>query len=161
MGGGYKYSSSYGGDVKLLNYFTKRWYKDGCKPIPTIEDKEYINYDSHVHDCEIKSNYSYKLKGNILRLLVDNEGSFGKLEEIVFIDYEIKEISCYKDKGWWCIADEIYKINDYYEYHLLLQHFKDDGTDILENFTVKCSCINFVFADKTETMRQGSETEQP
>ena len=36
-----------------MKYFTKKWYLNGCVDKPIIEDENYFDYDTGIHDLKI------------------------------------------------------------------------------------------------------------
>ena len=56
-------------------------------------------------------------------MLLDNTGGFTNIDEVTFENFNIiKQDDLLKD-SWW-LYEEVYKVNDKYEFHVLLQNNK-------------------------------------
>ncbi|MGE5627914.1 MAG: DUF4085 family protein [Solirubrobacterales bacterium] len=71
----------------------------------------------HFHDCFIKE---INKNENELKILFDNSGSQSPIEQVIFENYKIIKCEDLLENSWW-IYEEIYKSNDIYELHVLLQ----------------------------------------
>ncbi|MDD6728564.1 MAG: DUF4085 family protein [Eubacteriales bacterium] len=127
-----------------MKIYTKEWYRSGCTKHNQITDKNYIDNDLiNLHDCQIISNDfpDARSQGKHI-LLLDNSGSMSNINKIVIDNYTVLE-NC-KLKNAWCIAEELYKLdNGRYELHLLTQYITKHNEE-LNYLTVKCKHIEFV-----------------
>lgn len=79
------------------------------------------------HDCTIIKTVQ---EGTSLKLLFDNSGGFTDIDEVTFKDFNIvKQEGSLKD-SWW-LYEEVYKVNDKYEFHALLQNKEMGLTDLI------------------------------
>lgn len=86
------------------------------------------------HDYKV---VSYRQKGNDLLLGLDNSGGFTGINQIIFKDcIVIKQDSPLR--GAWWLYDEIYKTDNGYEIHVLLQN-----KELIE-FTISTTDVEFV-----------------
>lgn len=91
-----------------------RKYLEGAK---TAIGEEMIRNFSF-HDCKI---VQYMMNGGTLRLLLDTSGGFTEINEIELRDVQILRQDGTLENSVW-LYEEIYKENDRYEFHVLLQH---------------------------------------
>ena len=92
--------------------------------------KEYF------HDCFIKKATK---KNNDFIIKLNNKKGLTQVTSIVFKDFEIvKQESNLKDRIW--LYEEVYKLNNQYEYHVLLRNGES-----LEDFIIKCSNIELKY----------------
>jgi len=91
---------------------------------------EFIQ-EFNFHDCKI---VSYKEQGDNLIIKLDNSGGFTNIEQITFKNFNIikEEKKLY---GAWWLYDEIYKIKDKYEIHVLLQNRKEELIEFIISAT--------------------------
>lgn len=92
---------------------------------------ENINF----HDCLITD---IKQTNQYLSILFDNSGGFTDVYEIRFENYKIIKQDASLENSWW-LYDEVYKTDDKYEIHALLEN-KNIG---LIEFTVSAENISF------------------
>lgn len=79
------------------------------------------------HDCRIiKTDNS---SGDLI-LHFDNTGGFTDINEVIFENYSIIKQDNLLEDSWW-LYDEIYKVNDKYELHVLLQNKNMDLNDFI------------------------------
>ncbi|URZ01684.1 DUF4085 family protein [Clostridium felsineum] len=88
----------------------------------------------------VKSNEGDKF----LVLFFDNNSKFTNIEKVIFKNYNIIKQDRSLENSWW-IYDEIYKVNDKYELHVLLQN---KNKDFIE-FTSLTEYIEF-YKDKNK-----------
>jgi len=70
------------------------------------------------HDCTvIKSIRNDKS----MTLLLDNTGGFTTIDEVIFENVTIIKQDAGLDNSWW-LYEEVYKVNNRYEFHMLLQN---------------------------------------
>jgi hypothetical protein len=82
------------------------------------------------HDCKV---VSCRKKGKDLVITIDNSGGFTTISQIIFRNCSI----LLQDKrlhGAWWLYDEVYRKNDRYEVHILLQSHKE-LVDFIVNVT--------------------------
>ncbi len=70
------------------------------------------------HDCTITKSVQHDMS---LTLYLDNSGGFTNIEEVTFENYKIIKQEGLLEDSWW-LYNEIYKENDKYEFHVLLQN---------------------------------------
>lgn len=98
----------------------RKYYKKALKSF----DKNMVE-NIRFHDCMIvKSNK----KDKSLILLLDNKGGFTDINEVTFENYNIIKQDGLLENSWW-LYDEIYKVNDKYELHVL---FQNKNMDLIE-----------------------------
>ena len=138
-----------------MNYYTKEWYKNGCKRLDnqneylqlfdTYKDKLPQWYDDKfsLHDNKIISAEYQKSADSeqTLTLNMDYSGGFDTVSAMTFENCTILEDAPLENS--WCIADEMYlQDNGMIEFHLLLQNFQQKSDDNLFYFTVLCEKID-------------------
>ncbi|MFJ7648448.1 DUF4085 family protein [Lysinibacillus sp. NPDC097279] len=70
------------------------------------------------HDCTITKSVQHDMS---LTLYLDNSGGFTNIEEVTFENYKVIKQEGLLEDSWW-LYNEIYKENDKYEFHVLLQN---------------------------------------
>ncbi|WP_313799016.1 DUF4085 family protein [Cytobacillus sp.] len=79
------------------------------------------------HDCTIIKSVQ---NGKSLTLHIDYTGGFTNIDEVTFENCTIiKQDDCLE--GSWWLYEEIYQVNDKYEFHILLQNSKMGLTDFI------------------------------
>ncbi|AVK95991.1 DUF4085 family protein [Lysinibacillus sphaericus] len=113
-----------------------------------IEDyKRYIKENSTLLDIEIDGDFSFhdcKIIKSIkndksLKLLLDNKVSDTNIDEVIFENINIIKQDDLLEDSWW-LYEEIYKVNDKYEFHVLLQNKTEDLID----FIISAEQISFI-----------------
>ncbi|TKI71861.1 DUF4085 family protein [Lysinibacillus mangiferihumi] len=115
-----------------------------------IEDyKRYIKENSTLLDIEIDGGFSFhdcKIIKSIkndksLKLFLDNKGSYTdtNIDEVIFENFNIIKQDNLLEDSWW-LYEEIYKVNDTYEFHVLLQNKTEDLID----FIISAEQISFI-----------------
>ncbi|UDK97877.1 DUF4085 family protein [Lysinibacillus sphaericus] len=113
-----------------------------------IEDyKRYIKENSTLLDIEIDGDFSFhdcKIIKSIkndksLKLLLDNKVSDTNIDEVIFENINIIKQDVLLEDSWW-LYEEIYKVNDKYEFHVLLQNKTEDLID----FIISAEQISFI-----------------
>ncbi|AHN24396.1 DUF4085 family protein [Lysinibacillus varians] len=113
-----------------------------------IEDyKRYIKENSTLLDIEIDGDFSFhdcKIIKSIkndksLKLLLDNKVSDTNIDEVIFENINIIKQDDLLEDSWW-LYEEIYKVNDKYEFHILLQNKTEDLID----FIISAEQISFI-----------------
>lgn len=113
-----------------------------------IEDyKRYIKENSTLLDIEIDGGFSFHdckiIKSNkndkSLKLLLDNKGSYTNIDEVIFENFNMIKQDDLLEDSWW-LYEEIYKVNDNYEFHVLLQNKTMDLID----FIISAEQISFI-----------------
>ncbi|KOP81370.1 DUF4085 family protein [Cytobacillus solani] len=72
------------------------------------------------HDCTIIKSVQ---NGKSLTLLLDISGGFTNIDEVTFENCTIIKQDDLLDDSWW-LYEEVYQVNDQYEFHVLLQNSK-------------------------------------
>lgn len=99
---------------KLVERASKQYqeyYKEALKSF----DKNITNIN--FHDCKI---INLKTEQS-LNILFDNSGGFTRIKQVQFKNYEIIKQDSALEKSWW-LYNEIYRLNDKYELHVLLRN---------------------------------------
>lgn len=113
----------------------EKYYKKASKSFDR-SIVENINF----HDCSI---IDVRQTEEYLLILFDNKGGFTDVDEVKFENYKIIKQDDLLQNSWW-LYDEIYKINNKYELHVLLQNKKMDLVDFIisaDNITFSTSNI--------------------
>jgi len=103
----------------------RKYYKESLKSFDKIM-VENIGF----HDCVIISS---KKEGKSLILIIDNSRVFTDIDEVVFENYNIIKQEGLLENSWW-LYNEIYKVNDKYELHILLQNRNSDLIELIISF---------------------------
>lgn len=82
-------------------------------------DKEVVE-EFGFHDCIVIKTVQSE---SSLTLFLDNRGGFTDIDEVTFENFHIKKQDDGLIDSWW-LYEEIYKVNDKYEFHVLLQNKK-------------------------------------
>lgn len=147
-----------------MKYYNKDWYLYQYDILMNNKDydKEYIDYmnknlpewyrEFSIHDDQIKKVMQYDDC-----LIVDLAADDCKhtMYQLKFQNPKILE-DCELNNAW-CIADELYIIDDLCEYHLMVMNFDDNS--IIEYFTVKCSNVELITDNKSFKVFNTTETD--
>ncbi|WPC42853.1 DUF4085 family protein [Clostridium sp. JS66] len=109
----------------------EKYYKKASKSFDR-SIVENINF----HDCSI---IDVRQTEQYVLILFDNKGSFTDIYGVKFENYKIIKQDALLKNSWW-LYDEIYKINNKYELHGLLQNKKMDLVD----FIISADNITFI-----------------
>lgn len=90
----------------------RKYYKKALKSF----DKNMVD-NIRFHDCKI---IRFDKNNNSLILFFNNKGGFTDIDKIVFEKYNVIKQDGLLEDSWW-LYDEIYKVNEKYELHVLLQ----------------------------------------
>lgn len=112
----------------MKDYFN--YFKKVEKQIP---QKILDNYD--FHDCEI---LSVKKVGDDIVFDLDNSGGFTDINKIIYRNGQIIENNLEENSYW--IYDEIYKIDDLYEFHIGISSNNEYEYDYI---TLRASDVDF------------------
>lgn len=99
-------------------------------------EKALKTFDKHIveninfHDCNV---IDVKQTKESLKILFDNSGGFTNINEIQFENYNIIKQDDILQGSWW-IYDEVYKVDDNYELHVLLQNKNKDLIEFVVSF---------------------------
>ncbi|MFJ8459026.1 DUF4085 family protein [Lysinibacillus xylanilyticus] len=115
-----------------------------------IEDyKRYIKENSTLLDIEIDGGFSFhdcKIIKSIkndksLKLLLDNKAGYTNtnIDEVIFENFNIIKQDDLLEDSWW-LYEEIYKVNDNYEFHVLLLN---ETMDLID-FIISAEQISFI-----------------
>lgn len=69
------------------------------------------------HDCKITKSI---LNDQSITLLLDTSGGFTNIDEVIFENFTIIKQDAGLENSWW-LYEEVYKVDDRYEFHMLLQ----------------------------------------
>jgi hypothetical protein len=100
----------------------KKYYKKALKSF----DKNMVE-NIRFHDCMIVNSNK---KDKCLTLFLDNTGGLTDIDEVVSENYNIINQDDLLESSCW-LYDEIYKVNDKYELHALLQNKNMDLIDFI------------------------------
>jgi Protein of unknown function (DUF4085) len=93
-------------------------------------DKESIE-NFGFHDCTIIKSVR---NDKSLTFILDKKGGFTNINEVTFENINIiKQDDLLEDSSW--LYEEVYKVNDKYEFHVLLQNRKMDLIDFIISAT--------------------------
>ncbi len=79
------------------------------------------------HDCTITTSIQEDMS---LTLCLDNSGGVTTIDKVTFTNMKIIKQDGELVDSWW-LYDEIYKVNDHYEFHVLLQNSKAGLIDFI------------------------------
>lgn len=99
--------------VKTTSENYRRYFKEASSSF----EKEIIE-NFGFHDCTIIKSVQ---NGNSLTLHLDNTGGFTDIDEVTFENPTIIKQDGLLEDSWW-LYEEIYKVDDKYEFHVLLQN---------------------------------------
>ncbi|GAA0730596.1 DUF4085 domain-containing protein [Clostridium malenominatum] len=119
---------------------TSREYRKYYKKALKFLDENIVK-NIRFHDCVI-INSNQKDKSLILSL--DNRGGFTNIDEVVFENYNIVKQEGSLENSWWRY-NEIYKVNDKYELHVLLINKTGDLIEFIisaEHIAFNCNKNN-------------------
>jgi len=108
----------------------KKYYQEALKSF----DKNIVE-NMRFHDCKIINSIE---KDDSFILFLDNKGGFTNIDEVAFVNYNIIKQEGILANSWW-LYDEIYKVNNKYEVHVLLQN---KNMDLIE-FIILVEHIDF------------------
>lgn len=91
----------------------RRYYKEA-----SISFGKEIVEKFGFHDCTIIKSVP---NGKSLTLRLDNKGGFTNIDEVTFENFNIIKQDDLLEDTWW-LYEEVYKVNDKYEFHVLLQN---------------------------------------
>lgn len=91
----------------------------------TLDKKTIANFG--FHDCTIIKSVQNDMS---LTLLLDNTGGFTNIDEVTFENFNIIKQDDLMEDSWW-LYEEVYKVNNKYEFHVLLQNKKMDLIDFI------------------------------
>ncbi|EKU43532.1 DUF4085 family protein [Lysinibacillus sp. HST-98] len=110
-------------------------YKRYIKENATLLDIE-IDGDFSFHDCKIIKSIK---NDQSLNLLLDNNGSYTNIDEVIFENFNMIKQDDLLEDAWW-LYEEIYKVNDKYEFHVLLLN---ETMDLID-FIISAEQISFI-----------------
>ncbi|MDD9271774.1 DUF4085 family protein [Paenibacillus sp. GCM10023248] len=109
-------------------------YRRYMREVSNTMDKEIIN-KFRFHDCTI-TNTVQEDKSFVIRL--DNSGGFTNINQVTFKNFNIIKQEGSLEDSWW-LYEEVYKVNNRYEFHVLLQNNKMG----LVNFIISADQVSF------------------
>lgn len=98
-------------------------------------DKEIVE-NFGFHDCIIEE--TVEKNPSSLKLVLNNSGGFTDIKEVTFENFEIIKQDGTLEDSWW-LYEEVYKVNDKYEFHALLTN-KEMG---LIDFIISADKVSF------------------
>ncbi|AWE07637.1 hypothetical protein DCE79_09685 [Lysinibacillus sp. 2017] len=108
----------------------RRYYKEASISF----DKDIVE-DFRFHDCTIIKSVQNDTN---LTLLLDNTGGFTDVDEVTFENFHIIKQDGLLENSWW-LYEEVYKVNDNYEFHVLLEN----GEMELIDFIISAERVSF------------------
>lgn len=100
----------------------RKYYQEASSSIETE-----INKNFGFHDCTVMKAIE---NGKSLTLHLDNSGGFTTIDEVTFENFAILKQDGSLENSWW-LYEEIYKVDDKYEFHALLQHPRMGLIDVI------------------------------
>lgn len=110
-------------------------YRRHMGEVPNTLDKEIIEKFGF-HDCTIIKSVQNDMS---LTLHLDNTGGFTDIVEVTFENFNIIKQDDLLEDAWW-LYEEVYKVNDKYEFHVLLQN----GKMGLIDFIISADQVSFI-----------------
>lgn len=101
-------------------------YRKYYKEAHTSFDKEIVE-DFRFHDCTIIESIHNDTN---LTLKIDNTGGFTDIDEVTFENFHVIKQDGSLEDTWW-LYEEVYKVNDKYEFHVLLENRKNELIDFI------------------------------
>jgi len=117
-------------DIKTVSKNYREYRKQASKLLG-----EEIFKNLCFHDCTIIKSIN---NDKSLKLLIDNSGGFTNFDEVIFENFSILKQDGSLEDSWW-LYEEVYKVHDTYEVHVLLQN-RDMG---LIDFIISAEQIIF------------------
>ena len=108
----------------------RRYYKEASISF----DKEIVE-NFRFHDCTVIKSIQNDTN---LTLLIDNTGGFTDIGEVTFENFNIIKQDGVLENSWW-LYEEVYKVNDQYEFHVLLEN----GERGLIDFIISAKRVHF------------------
>lgn len=100
----------------------RKYYKDASRSFEKEIDEHF-----RFHDCTITKSVQHDKS---LTLYLDNSGGFTNIDEVTFENFNILKQDGLLENAWW-LYEEIYKVNDKYEFHVLLQNREMELVDFI------------------------------
>jgi hypothetical protein len=116
----------------VINAVTKYCEDNNTSVNTTIEDfRRYLGKVSNTLDKEIIEHFRFHdctitnavQEGMSLVLLLDNSAGFTNIVQVTFKNFNIIKQEGSLEDSWW-LYEEVYKVNERYEFHVLLQNNK-------------------------------------
>ncbi|MOA15118.1 hypothetical protein D3C78_1352590 [compost metagenome] len=114
----------------VINAITQ-FCEDNERTVNTTIDnyKKYLTEASLSMDREIVENFSFHdcviiksiLDEKYITLILDNTSGFTGIDEATFENVTIIKQDAGLENSWW-LYEEVYKVNDRYEFHVLLEN---------------------------------------
>ncbi|MFJ5770160.1 DUF4085 family protein [Psychrobacillus sp. NPDC093180] len=118
---------------------TSEDYRKYIEEASNTLDKEIIKR-FRFHDCTIIKSVQNDMS---LTLFLDNTGGFTNIVEVNFENFDIIKQDDLLEDTWW-LYEEVYKRNDTYEFHVLLQNNKTG----LMDFIISADQVSFTSNQK-------------
>lgn len=116
--------------VKTIGENYRRYYKEASISF----DREIVE-NFRFHDCTIINSVQ---NGTNLTLILDNTGGFTDIDEVTFENFNIIKQDGLLEDSWW-LYEEVYKVNNKYEFHVLLEN----GEMGLIDFIISADRVSF------------------
>lgn len=114
---------------------TSKNYRRHMEKVSNTLDKEIIEKFGF-HDCTIIKSVQ---NDTSLTLHLNNTGGFTDIDEVTFENFNIIKQDDLLEDAWW-LYEEVYKVNDKYEFHVLLQN----GKMGLIDFIISAEHVSFI-----------------
>lgn len=105
---------------------TSKDYRRYIEEASNTIDREIIK-KFRFHDCTLIKSVQ---NDTSLTLILDNSGGFTNIDEVTFENFNIIKQDDLLEDTWW-LYEEVYKVNDAYEFHILLQNNKTGLMDVI------------------------------
>ncbi|MFJ7666635.1 DUF4085 family protein [Lysinibacillus sp. NPDC097195] len=76
------------------------------------------------------------------KLTLDNSGGFTDVDEVTFENFHLIKQDGLLENTWW-LYEEVYKVNNQYEFHALLENGKNE----LKDFIISAERVYFTRKD--------------
>ena len=113
-------------------------YRSYYKEASTSFDKEIVE-DFRFHDCKV---INLIQNDTNLTLTIDNSGGFTDVHEVTFENSHLIKQDGLLENTWW-LYEEVYKVNNQYEFHALLKN----GENELIDFIISAERVSFTRKD--------------
>lgn len=121
--------------VKAIGEKYRSYYKEASASF----DKEIVE-DFRFHDCKVIKSIQNETN---LTLILNNSGGFTNVVEVTFENFHLIKQDGLLENTWW-LYEEVYKVNNGYEFHALLENRENELIDFIisadrVSFTCKVS----------------------
>lgn len=108
--------------IKAIGEQYRSYYKEASASF----DKEIIE-DFRFHDCKVIKSIQNETN---LTLILNNSGGFTDVDEVTFENFHLIKQDGLLENTWW-LYEEVYKVNNRYEFHALLENRENELIDFI------------------------------